>query len=187
MFEPLSQSLHELMMFAILGFLLAALYEPLRIIRQLVRTGTAVTGVSDFLFLAGCGVIVFAYSLELGAGHFRYFYIIGTAFGGAVYFLTVGRIAAFVTRKLADAFRRYVLRPLRNTVVQIARFVRDKIVILYKILENRGTLLKSHAEMKYNNRRRKISEKKKMRAVSAPQESQNGVQRVAIRARVRKV
>ncbi|MCL1867029.1 MAG: spore cortex biosynthesis protein YabQ, partial [Oscillospiraceae bacterium] len=89
MFEPISQSLYEIMMFSILGFALATLYEPIRVVRLFVRTNAVAAGIQDFLFLSACGLIVFAYSLEFGTGYFRYFYVLGIAFGAAVYFLTV--------------------------------------------------------------------------------------------------
>ena len=130
--QPISQHLHEMMMFAILGFFIAALYEPFRISRILIKTGVVATGIQDFLFLAASGLTVFAYSLEFGEGYFRYFYLIGIAFGAAVYFLTVGKLIIFVVRTFAEAIKiaiKYIIRftnrvlllPIRNFLVHIAQ------------------------------------------------------------------
>ncbi|MCL1832091.1 MAG: spore cortex biosynthesis protein YabQ [Oscillospiraceae bacterium] len=168
MFEPVTQSLQETAMFAILGFALAALYEPLRIFRLFFNVGKArkndavIVGVQDFLFLSLSGLIVFAYSLEFGAGHFRYYYLVGLAFGGVVYFLTLGKLVNTVTRVFADAIRRlvrYVLRllkrkvilPLREKIVQIAQKRRAKIAEMYKNAEKRRIDLQNTAHMRYNS------------------------------------
>lgn len=161
MFQPISRNLTELARFVILGFALAALYEPFRVSRRFVRTGAAAAGIEDFLYLAACGLVTFAYSLELGDGHFRAFYIIGEVFGGTVYFLTLGRLVAFVTKTFADAVKaavkytfgligRLVVTPVWKILVKIAQKVRKMFVSLYEFIKNRVFLLKSKVKMKYN-------------------------------------
>jgi hypothetical protein len=152
MFEPISQSLYEIMMFSVLGFILAAIYEPVRIIRMFVKTGALAAGIQDFLFLSAAGVIVFAYSLEFSVGYFRYFYILGVAFGATVYFLTAGKFINYVMRRFSDAVKRCILRPLRKIMVKIAQKSRLFIVRVYKLTEKRGKDLKNALHIKYNNR-----------------------------------
>jgi hypothetical protein len=185
MFEPISQSLYEIMMFSILGFFLSLLYEPLRIVRLFVKTGAITAGIQDFLFLAAGGVIVFAYSLEFGAGYFRYFYIIGVVFGAAVYFLTAGKLINYLTRTFANAIKIHILRPLRDLLVKIAQKSRDIIVRIYKVAEKRSKDLKSTVEIKYNSMAERRMEKK--REMKNLQERQNEPQKSAkpaIKARV---
>jgi hypothetical protein len=200
MFEPISQSLYEIMMFAVLGFILAALYEPLRIIRLFVKTGAVWLGIQDFLFLAACGLAVFAYSLEFGAGHFRYFYVIGIAFGAAVYFLTVGRLIALITRAFAEAIKNAVayavnlihckcIQPLCKIFVRFAQKIKKKIVSFHKFTEKRSTLLKSRVQMKYNDIRSEKLKKRqaKMKKLHKAQENQHEIQKTPpIKARIRK-
>jgi hypothetical protein len=195
-FEPISQGLYELMMFCILGFLSAALYEPLRIVRLFVKTGTLMTGIQDFLFLSACGLIVFAYSLEFGAGYFRYFYVVGVVFGATVYFLTAGRLINFVMRTFANAIKTRILRPIWNLLGKIAQKIRSVIVRSYKNAEKHAKLLKNTTKIKYNSIRLKNKQqkhsKKELRNFQA-REKKNGKQqaakgvvnaRTAIKARV---
>jgi Sec-independent protein translocase protein TatA len=191
MFEPATQSLHETAMFAILGFLLAALYEPMRIARIFFRTHAALVAVSDFLFLSACGLIVFAYSLEFGGGHFRYYYLIGLAFGTVVYFLTVGKLINMITRAFADAIRkavrrtasairRKVLLPLREKFVQLVQSLGTKLGKFQQIAENRRKDLQNKLKVVYNKGKSKPQEKQN-------QDENQQTAGLVIRARVRKV
>jgi len=198
MFEPISQSLYELMMFSILGFFLAVLYEPLRISRLFIKTGAVVVGIQDFLFLSASGLTVFAYSLEFGAGYFRYFYVIGVAFGATVYFLTLGKLISFLMKTFADAIKRalrhvkyrFVL-PLFRVIVKFSQKNRDKFVKVYKNVKKCSKDLKNTAQMRYNNiniERRKKRKAREIRAIEkGKQENRNGVQKTAIKARVTKI
>ncbi|MCL1880976.1 MAG: spore cortex biosynthesis protein YabQ [Oscillospiraceae bacterium] len=161
MFEPVTQNLNQMLMFSILGFILGGLYEPLRIGRLFVKTGAVVVGIQDFLFLALSGLIVFAYSLEFGMGHFRFFYLIGIAFGGAVYFLTLGKIINILTKMFSNLIKktiyaitsrikRWILLPLWKCVVKIAQKLRYNFVEINKVTQKRYLLLKSDMQMRYN-------------------------------------
>jgi hypothetical protein len=184
MFNPVSQNLHQIMMFALTGFFLGVLYEPLRISRLFIKTGAIAVGIQDFLFLAACGVIVFAYSLEFGEGHFRYFYLIGIAFGAAVYFLTAGKLISFITRTFAQAiksivkhiaraiYRSFVL-PTWKLLVNIAQKTQIKSTNLHKSAKNHALHLKNTAVMKYNNKQVYKKEKRNR------QENHDGIKKTA--------
>ncbi|MCL1789348.1 MAG: spore cortex biosynthesis protein YabQ [Oscillospiraceae bacterium] len=194
MFEPISQSLYEIMMFAILGFLLASLYEPLRFSRLFIKTGALLAGIEDFIFLSGAGLIVFAYSLEFGEGYFRYFYLIGIAFGAAVYFQTVGRLIFFITKTFANAIKaavKYIARliqrvfilPLWRLLVKFAQKTSSKSAKIHKIVKKIGLGLKNTVRIKYNNNVHFKKQKRKQHT----QENQNEVRKntkSAIQARV---
>jgi hypothetical protein len=199
MFEPATQSLHETAMFAVLGFLHAALYEPMRIARIFFRCHAALVAVGDFLFLAASGLIVFAYSLEFGGGHFRYYYLIGLAFGTVVYFLTVGKLINTLTRTFADAIRkavrrtasavrRKILLPLREKFVQLVQAIAAKAGRLQQIAENRRKDLQNKMKVVYNNKRRaagKLLDNR--RQIGENQDENQQTSGPVIRARVRKV
>jgi len=186
MFEPISQSLYEIMMFSVLGFFLAALYEPLRIARIFVKTSAVWVSVQDLLFLSLCGVTVFAYSLEFGAGYFRFFYIIGLAFGAAVYFLTAGRVIVFVFKRFSDAIKVRIIRPLRKLLVKVAQKIKHIFVRVHKNAEKHSKALKNTAQIKYNSMT-VLKKNRKMSKGDAPIASQrkpNEVQRRVVKATI---
>jgi multisubunit Na+/H+ antiporter MnhG subunit len=163
MFEPISQSLYEIMMFSMLGFFLAMLYEPFRIIRLFKKHSTAAVAVQDFLFLASCGVIVFSYSLEFGAGIFRYFYIIGVVFGAAVYFLTVGKLINLIVRMFSEAIRVRIIRPTKRFLVKVAQNSKETSIKINEIAKKRSKDLKNTVEIRYNDIKSKNLERKQQR------------------------
>ena len=192
MFEPISQNLTQLMMFAILGFALGGLYEPIRINRLFIKTGTAAVAIEDFLFLALCGVIVFAYSLELGSGEFRLFYLAGLGFGGVVYFITLGRVVSLVTRTFANAIKaavrfafsvikRRILLPSRDLLVKLIQKSNTKIITMYKITEKHASLLQNNIKMKYNNKVSQLGRKRRSPRLV------KGETRNVIKAKVKKI
>ncbi|MCL2072087.1 MAG: spore cortex biosynthesis protein YabQ [Oscillospiraceae bacterium] len=162
MYNPISQNLYELMMFAILGFALGVLYEPLRISRLFIKTGAITAGIQDFLFLSLCGVTVFAYSLEFGEGYFRYYYLIGIAFGAAVYFQTAGRLISFITKTFANAIKaaakyiarstyRILIKPLWNLLIKFAQKLNANFVKINKITKKHSIDLKNAVKIRYNS------------------------------------
>ena len=187
MFQPVSQNLYEISMFAILGFFLGALYEPLRLLRLFVKTGAVWVGIQDFLFLSASGVIVFAYSLEFGAGHFRYFYIIAIAFGGTVYFLTAGKLISFIAKMFAEPIKRAVKLIARWFKRKIFMPITQKLALVFKKIrqyaEKRHKVLKNALQVRYNNRKAKRSNARRERR-AAVQESENAVKRNAVKARI---
>ncbi|MCL2036044.1 MAG: hypothetical protein FWG83_01485 [Oscillospiraceae bacterium] len=197
MFEPISQSLYELMMFSVIGFFLGGLYEPLRIVRLFVKTGTVVIAIQDTLFLAISGLLIFAYSLEFGEGYFRYFYVAGVVFGASVYFLTAGKLISLIMGRFAYAIRVRILRPvkrlLKKLFMKIAQKIRQILVKLYKFSKKCGKGLKTNIEIKYNSmntqrllrRAEKISKRKSKKEESRNgEQSREGAESSAIRARV---
>jgi hypothetical protein len=192
MFSPVSQYLNELMMFFILGFLLAALYEPLRISRHLINTNAVLTGIEDFLFLLFCGVITFAYSLELSSGEFRIFFLFGEFLGAAVYFITLGRVISFISETFSNALKtvikytgnfiyRRMLLPVWKLLVNVTQKINSKTVIIYKIIKKHAILLKNNAKVKYNS----ITSNSGKSANSRSEKKKGGVNNV-IKAKVRK-
>jgi hypothetical protein len=174
MFEPISASLSQLSSFAVLGFFLAAFYEIIRIIRLFKKQSDLLVGITDFLFLSLAGLITFAYSMELGNGWFRWFYIAGVIFGGTVYFLTVGRLVSlasnFIVKLVKRVFRfvvkciimvflfvkKHILIPIWKKLCKISQFFKSKIgnsyVFLRKSTLNSINHLKSRVKIVYNKR-----------------------------------
>lgn len=184
-------------MFTILGAALAALYEPLRVARVILRVPAGVSGVADFLYLCLCGLIAFAYSLEFGVGYFRYYYAVALVFGAAVYFLTLGRLAVGAAKKiakpLADAIYYKVVVPIGKLIVHIVKKAASKMSDFRQNAENQRLLLQSKAVMVYNNRRevrmqkRKESKSNEKIIASNSAADSKTAQRPIIRARVKRV
>jgi len=174
MFEPISASLSLISSFAIIGFFLAACYEIIRIIRLFKKQSDLAVSITDFLFLSFAGLVAFAYSMELGNGRFRWFYIAGMLFGAAVYFLTIGRLVSlasnlivrFVKHMLSFAVKctkralailiEYILLPIHRKICVFLQFLKGKIGNIYVFLRkkalNSSNHLKNRAKMLYNER-----------------------------------
>jgi hypothetical protein len=179
MFEPISASLSQLSSFAVLGFFLAVFYEIIRIIRLFKKQSDLFVSVTDFLFLSLAGLITFAYSMELGSGRFRWFYIAGVIFGGTVYFLTIGRAVSLASNFIVKCIKRaaafvvkcakvififsmkHILVPLSKIICKFIQFSREKIGYIYVFLRKRALNsikhLKSRAKVVYNKRTTKTT------------------------------
>ena len=104
MFETTRQVLLLFGQFAVIGFVLGFVYNALRFIRIIFSSGSVFTGITDFIFVAVSGLVIFIFSVELGVGNMRLFYLIAAAIGFAVYTVTLGNITAFVARLARKLF-----------------------------------------------------------------------------------
>jgi hypothetical protein len=163
MFEPISRSLSQLASFAVLGFFFGIFYEAVRIIRLFKKQSDLAVSITDFLFLSAAGLVTFAYSMELGNGHFRWFYVAGIVFGGTVYFLTVGRLVSLASNLIVRCVktflglaRRYVFAPLYKKLCKFIQFLKSKIGNIYVFLRkkalNSTNHLKNRIKVVYNKR-----------------------------------
>ncbi|MCL2109026.1 MAG: spore cortex biosynthesis protein YabQ [Oscillospiraceae bacterium] len=182
MFTPATQSISQLLSFTILGFFTGIFYEIIRIIRLFRRQSDIAVNITDFLFLCVAGVITFAYSMELGNGDFRWFYVVGQLFGAVVYFATVGRLVSLASNfivkcvKKAWAFAarcfkqamlfiyRHIALPIKRKICAILLFLGAKIVYFYGFIRKQAIIssnhLKSRAKVLYNRSVAKKSNKK---------------------------
>lgn len=141
MFETIPQTLTLLADFAVFGFFAAFFYEIFRIFRMFVRHNVIAAAAEDFLYLSLLGFFTFVYSLEKGGGYFRYFYLLGMVFGGAVYFLTVGRIISIAAGFIAKAFKKicsvifkYILSPIGRWFGKYLHKISALFVVLHEKL-----------------------------------------------------
>jgi len=176
MFEPVSQNLSQLSAFAVIGFFLAAFYEIIRIIRLFKRQSDFAVGITDFIFLSVAGVVTFAYSMELGGGRFRWFFVFGEVFGAAVYFLTIGRMISLASNFIVKCIKRllallqnYIIVPIKKKIWQLLHFLMVKVVKVYNFIrfsvKDSLNLLKSKVKVLYNRktaRKLKITDEKRL-------------------------
>ena len=125
--------------FCVCGALLGVLYEPLRILRLIIPHHSFITGVEDTAYLSLCGVVLFGLSMETGTGNFRLSYLLAAFVGGAVYFLTVGRLIKIIYSaviktvfKAVKLIGRKLLRPVIRCFVSIAHKLMLPFVKLYE-------------------------------------------------------
>jgi len=200
MFEPISANLSLLSSFTVLGFFLAAFYEIIRIIRLFKLQSNLIVGITDFLFLSLAAVVTFAYSIELGNGRFRWFYILGLVFGAAVYFLTVGRVISLASNFIVKCVKRflaiilkYILVPIWGLIIILSkktcallRFFALKIVNVYnfthKRVINSSKHLKSKVKVLYN---KKTARNNKVFQNSINKETITGEKRNVVKGEIR--
>lgn len=174
MFQPISEYLSQLSSFAVVGFFLAVLYEIIRVIRLFKRQSDLLVCITDFLFLSFCGVVIFAYVMELGGGRFRWFHAGGAAFGAAVYFLTIGRLVSLASNLIVNVVRRiaayikkclkrvlaftieYIVLPALKKLRAFTQISKVKIGKCYDFIMKKAKIsfnhLKSKIKMLYNSR-----------------------------------
>ena len=106
MFEDVGYTLQQCGCFLIFGIFAGLCYEPLRILRMLIRHNTAAVFIEDLLFFALVGLSAFITSLWVGIGYFRIYYVVFAFLGACCYFLTVGMLINRFFRKLSKAIKR---------------------------------------------------------------------------------
>ena len=92
---------------ALLGVLLAALYDLLRALRR-VLPGAA--GFADGLFALVFFLSMLAFALYPGQGVFRLGFFLEIALGAAAYFLTLSRLLLQILRASCAPFGRFCIR-----------------------------------------------------------------------------
>ncbi|MCL2639160.1 MAG: spore cortex biosynthesis protein YabQ [Oscillospiraceae bacterium] len=207
MFVEISESLSQLSSFTVLGFFFGVFYEVIRIIRLFKKQSDLAVSVTDFVFLSLAGLITFAYSMELGNGQFRWFYIAGAGFGGAIYFLTLGRLVSLASNFIVRCIKRaaalavkcmkiiflfaknYIFAPLHKIICKFIQFLKTKIGYIYVFMKkkalNSSNHLKSKARIVYNKRTERAALKIKARTAEIINTSA-GVHRNVIKGKIRR-
>ncbi len=101
----------------IVGAVLGAVYDILRVLRITIPHKFWAVFVEDFLFVIFSGFVWFCFSVELLEGELRLYVIVGMLAGFAVYLLTLGRIISGTFRFLTNILRKcanYASRKLKN-------------------------------------------------------------------------
>ena len=111
---------------ALLGVLLAALYDLLRALRR-VLPGAA--GFADGLFALVFFLSMLAFALYPGQGVFRLGFFLEIALGAAAYFLTLSRLLLQIYEGILRA-----IRQILHTLLQPVRFGAKKFSVFLKNL-----------------------------------------------------
>lgn len=162
MFETTHDVLTQLGQFALVGFFLGLLYDFFRILRILFRHPKLLVNIEDIVFMPFAAFVLFCFSVEIGLGAFRLYYLLSALFGAAVYHFTFGyltRFAAELIRKIlfaaAKIANKIILKPLKKVFGAIYLKIRSIFGAICrkskKVAEKVRMPLKRRREMVYNN------------------------------------
>jgi spore cortex biosynthesis protein YabQ len=150
-----------LIMAALLGFALGAVYDIFRIIRVFANSGRAAVFVLDIIYWLICAAATFAFLLLQNEGKLRALVIIFEVGGAALYYYTVGVIvikkaaaASTGVKRRARAAKAAIAKPVyrfgRAAELNISKKGRAAGGFLKKETNLFKIRLKVHHEMMYN-------------------------------------
>ncbi len=127
------------------GFVLGLCFEPLRILRLMIKMGAVAIFFQDILYCVFCAVCMFLFFLTVNEGELRIFLLAGIVIGVVVYFLTLGSIIAKASKAIATLIRRF-LRFLSRIFVRPATAAYGKVnrkmhAIIIKVEESNKKIL----------------------------------------------
>lgn len=183
MFDTIPQTLMRLVDFAVFGFFAAFFYEIFRILRQFIRHNVLAAAIEDFIYLSLLGFFTFVFSLEVGGGYFRLYFIFGELFGAVVYFITIGKIIniivgfiAKIVHKIFHVIYKYILLPIGKVFGKY----------LHKLLSLFGKLYKKLASTVKKSAKHLQSKRKMVYNKKYDNHGEDGEIRHVIKAEVRK-
>lgn len=113
----------------VLGLVLGALYDLLRVVRMLVRARGISVAVTDVVFFTVCGAITALFALPFNKGDVRAFIIFGEAVGFLSYRLTLGSVMGKFYSHLAR-----LLRTFLQKIYKISEKIFDLLLKVISIL-----------------------------------------------------
>lgn len=162
MFETTHDVLAQLGQFALIGFFLGLVYDLFRILRIMFRHPKLLVNIEDIIFMPFAAFVLFCFSVEIGLGAFRLYYLLSALFGAAVYHFTLGyltRFAAELIRKILFTVLRLMNKIVLKPLKKIFRAIQQKASPLFgticrkskKIAEKVRLPLKRRRDIVYNN------------------------------------
>lgn len=184
MFLTDSEFLYILGRFAMVGAVLAVLWDAVRFIRIAAGGGRIALFASELILTVISVVVVFFCAVEWGGGKLRLYYCIAAVFGMAVYFLTIGMITRFlavITGKLLSGLKKCIGKYIFKPIIALFSSILQKTVGVFEQLQQKMLNyvkksrfgLKKHPPILYNNKIGKLC-------------ANGGEERNVIKAKVRK-
>lgn len=90
----------------LLGACMAAVYDLLKIYRQLFGGGTVALFIQDVLFFSVCGFVTFIFMLVFNNGQVRIFAIAAQLAGAVIYRLSLGRLVMLISEFLTGILKK---------------------------------------------------------------------------------
>lgn len=149
--------IEQILSFIICGVAIGVLYEPLRVLRLLIKHRSILTGIEDTLFFSLCGFLLFGLSMNVGNGQFRLVYLISACIGAFAYYFTLGRVVRLIYSlliKFISKILSFLLKPIKKILGIIVLKIKRLFVGLYEKIRKSGqksfSHLKNSTEILYN-------------------------------------
>lgn len=144
-----------------LGFIMGLVYDAFRIIRLSVSDKKIAIIITDILFSIIFCLCFFIFLITVNEGQFRFYLLLGTGIGFAIYYFSVGAIIFSFIRMLTDFIKKWTKRffavllfPFRWIFSRMKSLIDKKLEKSRKItkkLKNKSkTLLKLNRHLLYN-------------------------------------
>ena len=168
-FFTVSEELYLFGLSCLMGAIVGAAYDVLRVFRVIMPHNGFLTAVEDIFFLILYAISLTAFSGAAARSEMRLYFLVGNAVGYTLYYVTIGSV---VMRTICKLFKligvlvKLVLRPLRPCCAFLrkkatAEFVRNSKIIVKSIkkikivLLNRRHLLYNKMEITKGKEREK--------------------------------
>ncbi len=93
---------------ALVGAVVGAVYDLLRVLRITFPHRFAAVFAEDLLFTLFFGMVYFCFSVEMLEGELRLYILVGMLAGFAIYLMSLGRIISGIFRAVANVIRKAV-------------------------------------------------------------------------------
>lgn len=121
------------------GAVMGLLYDLFRIIRTVFHHNSVLVAAEDVVFLISWAIFLIAFAGAAARGEFRFYYVIGSLIGFALYIATVGSAVICTVRKLCtviSAVLRFIMRPFVKIYVFLCKKYTVKFVGSSKVIVN---------------------------------------------------
>lgn len=143
----------------VLGAVYGVFCDFFRAVRAIFPHNSVLVAIEDIFCLIVYSVSIITFASVFARGEFRFYYVLGSIIGFAVYFFTVGSVVIKIIRyilKIVLKILRFIFYPLKKIYVAMCekvavKFVRNSQNII-KSFKNIKKPLIERAEMLYNNK-----------------------------------
>lgn len=96
------------------GMIFAAVYDLFRIARRVIVHNAVATAVEDLIYWFVLTLVVFVIVLRINQGNYRFYFILGSAFGAALYEVLIGRFLVPLAAKILGKLLRFIRSLLKK-------------------------------------------------------------------------
>lgn len=148
-FFSVSEELRLFGLSCLMGAIVGAAYDVLRVFRIITTHNSFLTAIEDIFFLMLYAISLTAFSEAAARSEMRLYFVIGNAIGYALYYVTVGSVVMRTIRKLFNlmgALFKLIFRPFKPCCAFLrkkatAEFVRNSKIIVKSIKKTKIVLL----------------------------------------------
>ena len=174
----------------LLGAVVGAAYDVLRVIRMTLPHNSFLVAAEDIGFLGLYAVALTAFSNAAARGEMRLYFAVGSVLGFTLYFFTIGRTITATLRKLfsvVGAVFKLILRPVRAVFALLCKKAKFKFVgnlqIIVKPLKKIKIVLLNRRLLLYNKMANK--KRKNVKSVAEKNETRKTKEKGSVQSRTR--